>query len=107
MGLVKLNVETVESEPWLATKWEASEDGLTWTFHMRKDVDWVVWDPAAQKATKQRPVTAHDIEYSTKRTCDPATASNYAYVNYIIAGCQAVNEGESTDLDSIGVKAVA
>jgi len=106
MGLTKLNVETVATEPWLATEWTPSGDGLTWTFKMRKDVNWVHWDPAAQKITQQRPVTAYDIEYSTKRTCNPETASDYAYVNYIIKGCEAVNTGESTDLDSIGVKAV-
>jgi oligopeptide transport system substrate-binding protein len=106
MSLTMLNVDTVATEPFLATEWSASADGLTWTFKMRKDVNWVNWDPAAQKATKQRPVTAHDIEYSSKRTCNPETASDYAYVNYIIKGCQAVNTGENTDLDSIGVKAV-
>jgi len=106
MSLTMLNVETVAVEPFLATEWSASSDGLTWTFKMRKDVNWIQWDPAAQKATQKRPVTAHDIEYSSKRTCNPETASDYAYVNYIIKGCMAVNTGESTDLDSIGVKAV-
>jgi len=106
MGLTKLNVDTVEPEPSLATAWEASADGLTWTFTMRKDVSWVQYDPATGKTTKQRNVTAQDVEFSTKRTCNPETASDYAYVNYIIKGCQAVNTGESTDLDSIGVKAI-
>jgi len=26
--------------PWLAESWETSEDGLTWTFHLRDDVTW-------------------------------------------------------------------
>jgi len=106
MGLTKLNVDTVEPEPWLATEWSVSDDGLTWTFKMRKDVYWVHYDPASGKAEKKRPVTAYDIEYSTKRTLNPETASDYAYVNYIIKNGEAVNTGESTDLDSIGVKAL-
>ena len=106
MGLTRLDVTTVETKPWLATEWSVSADGLTWTFKMRKDVYWVKWDPATQKATKQRPVTAQDIVYGVKRVANPATASDYAYVDYIIKGAQAVNTGESTDLDSVGVKAV-
>jgi oligopeptide transport system substrate-binding protein len=106
MGLTKLDIETVEPKPWLATEWKVSDDGLTWTFKMRKDLSWVKYDPATGKAEKKRPVTAHDIVYSVKRAADPKTASDYAYVDYIIKGAEDVNTGKSTDLDSIGVKAV-
>jgi oligopeptide transport system substrate-binding protein len=107
MGLTRLDVATVETKPWLATEWKVSADGLTWTFKMRKDVSWVKWDPATQKATKQRPVTAHDIVYSVRRVANPETASDYAYVDaFFIKNFAAVNNGESTDVESIGVKAV-
>jgi oligopeptide transport system substrate-binding protein len=106
MGLTNLSKEDMQPVPHLATKWDISDDGLVYTFHMRKDVKWVQWDPATQKATEKRPVVAGDIEYSVKRVCNPETASDYAYVNYIIKGCEAVNTGETTDLDSIGVKAL-
>jgi len=106
MGLTKTNIKTMVPEPWLATKWSVSADNLTWTFNMRKDVSWVRWDPATQKAEKKRPVTAHDVVYSVRRAADPATASPYAYVLYIIKNLEAVNNGESTDLESVGVKAV-
>ncbi len=100
LGLTDLgfNVFTNETEvrPELATSWEVSEDGLVWAFHMRKDVKW----------SDGKPVTAHDIEYAVRRTCDPATASNYAYVLYIIKGAKEVNTGEITDLSHIGVKAI-
>ncbi len=92
--------------PEIATKWSVSEDGLTWTFEMRKDVWWVHYDPQTQKAEKKRLVNAHDVAYGVKRTVDPATASDYAYMSYIIKNAEAVNTGESTDLDSIGVRAV-
>jgi oligopeptide transport system substrate-binding protein len=106
MGLTKLDIETVEPKAWLATEWSVSADGLVWTFKMRKDVSWIRWDPATQKAEKKRNVVAGDIVYGVRRVANPETASDYAYVDYIIKNVQAVNTGESTDLESIGVRAV-
>ncbi|MEU9078005.1 ABC transporter substrate-binding protein [Kitasatospora sp. NPDC004745] len=54
--------------PWLATSWEVSPDGLTYTFHLRTDVlfhDGTKLDAAAVKATLEHAV-------------DPATKSLYA-----------------------------
>ncbi|HER23638.1 MAG TPA: peptide ABC transporter substrate-binding protein [Candidatus Atribacteria bacterium] len=100
LGLTDLAYDINTSEttvmPELATDWEVSEDGLVWAFHMRKDVVW----------SDGKPVTAHDVEYAVRRTCDPATASDYAYVLYIIKGAKEVNTGEITDLSHIGVKAI-
>lgn len=39
-GLTRTNGITTEVEPNLAERWEVSEDGLTWTFHLRRDVLW-------------------------------------------------------------------
>jgi len=100
----------VELLPDLATKWSASTDGLKWTSNMRKDVNWVKYDGATKKVTKQRPVTANDIVYSVKRALDPATGSEYAYVLYIIKGAEEFNTATVTDStkfkDAVGVKAV-
>ena len=106
LGLTDYDEKTLEVIPELATEWKVSDDGLVWTFKMRKDIQWVKYDPATKKTQKMGKVTANDIVYSVKRTLDPATASNYAYVDYIIKNGQAVNTGESKDLDSIGVKAI-
>jgi oligopeptide transport system substrate-binding protein len=92
--------------PELATEWSASSDGLTWTFKMRKDARWVHYDPGTSRFEVKRSVTAHDIVYGVKRTCNPETASEFSYLDYIIAGCMDVNTGESTDMDSIGVRAI-
>jgi len=96
VGLTDYDHETMEVIPELATSWEVSDDGLVWAFHLRKDVFW----------TDGNPVTAHDVEYGVKRTCDPANASDYAYVLYVIKGAKEVNTGEIEDLDYIGVKAI-
>lgn len=105
-GLTDIHDQTHDPIPELATRWEVSDDGLVWTFHMRDDFYWVHYDPQSKKAEKKRPVTAHDVEYGTKRTLDPATGSEYAYVNYIIRNAYAVNSGESSNLDSVGVQAL-
>jgi len=39
-GLTTTNAFTTKVEPHLAKRWEVSEDGLRWTFHLRKDVVW-------------------------------------------------------------------
>src|SRR5215831_7715789 len=55
--------------PGMAEKWEISDDGMTYTFHLR-DAKWSNGDP----------VTAGDFVYSMRRLVDPATASDYAYI---------------------------
>lgn len=106
LGLTDFDDETMEVVPRLATDWDVSDDGLVWTFDMRDDVYWVDYDPESGKTEKMDKVTAHDVEYAVKRTINPDTASGNAHVNYIIENAAAVNQGESADLDSIGVEAL-
>ncbi|MDE2930870.1 MAG: ABC transporter substrate-binding protein [Chloroflexota bacterium] len=56
-GLTETSWLTNEVEPALAESWEHSEDGLTWTFHLRKDVTWHDGEP----------FTAHDVEFTFNR----------------------------------------
>ena len=103
--------------PELATEWETSADGLTWTFKLRDDIYWVQYNCATDEIEQVLdengdpiPVTAPDVEYGVKRTINPETASDYAYLLYGIKNAEAVNttEEEITPelLDTIGVKAV-
>lgn len=39
-GLITVDPITTDIKPHLAKSWEHSEDGLTWTFHLRDDVTW-------------------------------------------------------------------
>lgn len=106
LGLTELDPDTQEAMPALATGWDVNEDQTVWTFNMRTDVPWVRYNVdtgAVEEVTDEsgavRMVTAQDVVYGVQRTCDAATASDYAYVNYIIAGCQAANTGEGAAAD--------
>ena len=93
LGLTELDPETQEAVPELATDWSVSDDGLTWTFNLRTDVPWVIYQDGAVVETGDM-VTAGDVVYGLKRTCDAATASDYAYVLYVVAGCEEANTGD-------------
>ncbi len=66
-GLVRLDSK-LEPAPDIAEKWDVSDDGMTYRFHLRKDV----------KFHDGTPVTASDFKYSWERACDPATGSSTA-----------------------------
>jgi oligopeptide transport system substrate-binding protein len=113
LGLTDFDDETSEVIPELATSWEANEDGTVWTFYMRDDVPWVKHNPATGETAvvtdeEGNPVmvTAHDVENAVKRTLNPETGSDYAYVLYIIEGALDYNSGEETDPETVGVKAL-
>lgn len=110
LGLTRLNPDGKAAEPSLATDW--SVDGTTWTFNMRDDVPWVRYDADAGEVVQVTDdsgnpvmVTAQDVEYGIKRTCDPATASDYGYILYIIVGCEAAITGEGA-VEDVAVTAV-
>lgn len=82
--------------PGAATHWEVSEDGLTWTFYLESDRKW----------SDNRPLTAHDFEYSFKRMLKPESAAVYAFFYYDIKGARRYNQGETTDASVVGIRAV-
>jgi oligopeptide transport system substrate-binding protein len=81
--------------PGVAEKWEISDDGLTYTFHLR-DSKWSNGDP----------VTAGDFVYSLRRLVDPATASDYAYIVDDIANASDIRQSKEKDVTKLGVQAI-
>lgn len=81
-----------------AEKWDVSEDGLKYTFHMREGATWSNGDP----------VTANDFVYAWQRVLSPETtpAPVYAYQLYYIKGAEDFNTGKTKDFSSVGIKAV-
>lgn len=84
-----------EIQPGMAEKYEISQDGKTYTFHLR-DANW----------SDGVPIKAQDYEYAIKRLVDPATASDYSFlVTSLIKNAGDINSGK-LPLDELGVKAV-
>lgn len=79
--------------PGQAETWEQSEDGLTWTFHLRKGLKWS--DGTA--------LTANDFVYSWKRVADPAVAAPYA--DTVLGMVEGFEEAVAGDIDALGVSA--
>jgi oligopeptide transport system substrate-binding protein len=59
-GLTDLDAKTLEAKPAVAESWEISDDGRTWTFHLRKDAKW----------TNGEAVTARDFARSWRRLAE-------------------------------------
>ncbi|GBG09101.1 hypothetical protein PAT3040_03730 [Paenibacillus agaridevorans] len=93
-GLTRLNTKG-EPENAIAKELTASEDGKTYTIKLRDDVKWSNGDP----------VTANDFEYAWKRSLNPETASEYAYMLFYLENGEKYNAGEAT-ADDVGVKAL-
>lgn len=79
--LVSLN-ENLEIVPGLAESWEASEDGLTWTFKLREGVTFHNGDA----------LKASDVVFSINRIKDPNIASPRAEDFALIANLEAPDE---------------
>ncbi len=70
-GLVELD-DSLRVIPSIAAGWNISDDGLVYTFNLRRDV---FFHNSPFFETGSRCVTASDVEYSYRRILDPATAS--------------------------------
>lgn len=92
-GLVKLD-DNLEPAPDIAEGWDTSEDGRTFTFHLRDNVTF----------QDGRKVTAADFKYSWERACDPATGSTVAktYLGDIV-GANDVLAGKTKEISGVKV----
>lgn len=66
-GLVQLN-DKLQVEPQLASSWDVSSNGLTYTFHLRHNL----------KFSDGTPLTSTDVAYSIDRALQPTTKSPVA-----------------------------
>lgn len=94
-GLTTLGIDA-EILPGVAEKWDVSEDGKTYTFHLRANAKW----------SNGEPVTAQDFVYAWQRAVNPATGGEYAFILYPVENAEKIANGEEKDLNALGVKAV-
>ncbi|MBZ5738690.1 ABC transporter substrate-binding protein [Nocardioides mangrovi] len=80
--LITYSTKDLSPEPSLATSWDTSDDGLTWTFHLTDKATW----------SDGEPLTAEDVAYTYSRIIDggPEAATWGAYLNQ-------VTKAEATD----------
>lgn len=100
-GLVVLD-EKDNPVPGVASSWDLSEDGKTYTFHLRKDARW----------SNDKPVTAHDFVYALNTLFTPETGAAYSGTwAPLFKGATAVTSAKTPDelkdaLSKVGYRAI-
>ncbi len=92
-GLARLD-DKENPIPGVAKDWKVSQDGLNYTFNLRKEATW----------SDGQPVKAQDFEFAWKRALNPDTGAEYAYQLFYLKNGEAYN-GKQATADAVGVKA--
>jgi len=82
--------------PSLAERWEISDDGLRYVFHLREMLSW----------SDGTPLTAHDVEFGIKRVLDPSSPGSSVAIYFVLEQGEATYLGANTDWDAVGVRAL-
>lgn len=82
--------------PSLADRWEISEDGLRYVFHLRDGLQW----------SDGEPLTAHDVEYGIKRVLSPEAPGSSVAIYFVLENGQDYYLRHNADADRIGVRAL-
>ena len=95
-GLTQMDAEGA-AIPAIAESWDVSDDGCTYTFHLRDDAFW----------TNGEPVTANDFEFAWKLSMTANLEYNYMFSSDVgaVKNADAILAGEE-DPDTLGVKAI-
>jgi oligopeptide transport system substrate-binding protein len=82
--------------PSLAERWEISDDGLRYVFHLREGLTW----------SDGEPLTAHDVEFGIKRVLNPDAPGSSVAIYFVLENGQDYYLRRNTDSDAIGVRAL-
>jgi oligopeptide transport system substrate-binding protein len=94
-GLVAEDPKDLHPVPGVAKSWDISEDGTVYTFYLR-DAKW----------SNSEPITAEDFVLSYKRALAPRLANEYASMLFHAVNAREYYNGEITDFDQVGFKAL-
>ena len=86
--------------PSLAEDWTVSQDGLTYTYKLRKDAKWYTYE-----GEEYAPVTAQDFVTGLKYAADKKSEALYL-VQDSVAGLDDYINGKTSDFSTVGVKAI-
>ncbi len=107
MGLTALEKEAYNVVPALASSWQVSENGKTYTFALRKDITW----------SDGKPLTAHDFVWTIYRNLAKETGSQNASALFVIKNAEKFHTSELDttnirtideygEIDTVGVQAI-
>lgn len=82
--------------PALAESWEIEPDYKTYRFYLRQNARW----------SDGSPLTAHDCVFSFRRILSPTLGTPLGWFSYNIEGAKALAQGQTQDVDSLGVKVI-
>ena len=94
-GLVAEDPVDLHPVPGVAERWDVSEDGRIYTFHLRPNAKW----------SNGAPVTARDFIDSYQRILSPTLAADNAYMLYPVANAEAFHKGRLADFAQVGFQA--
>lgn len=86
--------------PSLAEDWTVSQDGLTYTYKLRKDAKWYTYE-----GEEYAPVTAQDFVTGLKYAADKKSEALYLVQDSVVGLDDYIN-GKTTDFSTVGVKAI-
>ena len=98
-GLMEYDMENVQ-QPALAESYEVSDDGLTYTFHIREGVEWV--DSQGRKVAD---VKADDWVAGMQHMMDAMGGLEFL-IDGVIKNATGYINNEITDFNEVGVKAI-
>ena len=82
--------------PSLAERWEISDDGLRYVFHLREGLRW----------SDGEPLTAHDWVFGLRRVLDPERPGASAPIYFVLDNGEEYFLGDNDDAEAIGVRAL-
>src|SRR5262249_60664677 len=77
--------------PSLAERWDISDDGLRYLFHLREGLTW----------SDGTPLTARDVEFGIKRILDPERPGSSVAIYFVLEQGEETYLGTNTDWDAV------
>lgn len=93
-GLCALDEKSSTPVPAAAERWGVSDDGLTWTFHLRANLKW----------SDGTPLNAADFVASWRRALSPKIAAEYSYLLFPLKNAEAIANAKAAP-DTLGAEA--